>query len=787
MNQGKGEAVLTLNPEQREAVVHGDGPLLVLAGAGSGKTRVLTARVARLIDEGVPLDRILAVTFTNKAAGEMRERIGDLIGQPTRGLWIGTFHSIAARLLRREAPYTDRDRSFTIYDQDDSIRAIKDVMEAAGFDAKRWSPRAIQNRISGAKNQLIGPSDYSPGPFDLIAGIVADVYPAYQKMLARRNAFDFDDLLFESVKLLENLDGVGGHYADRFLHVLVDEYQDTNHAQYRMVRALASAHRNLCVVGDDDQSIYAWRGADVRNILDFERDFEGAHVVRLEQNYRSTASILEVANAVIECNVDRKPKRLRTERERGEPIRVVRCGDERREAAWVADEIEKAHGPYGYRDFAVLYRTNAQSRAFEEAFRRAGMPYRIVGGVPFYDRREIKDVLAYLRLAVNPADDAAFQRAIGWPRRGVGQVSLERLAAAAAAANEALFSAAVRAREIEGMSKQAVRGLVEFATGIEAVRAMIGEASARESLEKCVATFALATALAEEEDGADRLENVSELFATAALFDREEVDDAAPEASDLELYLQTVALRSDLDDADFDGEAVTLMTLHNAKGLEFPVVFLAGMEEGLFPLSRAIETEGGLEEERRLFYVGVTRAMDRLSLTHADRRWRAGMESHSAASSFLDELPPEHVVTMTGPGVRARGGYARGGSYARSGGSERGSGYGSRGGYGPNGGRKGSALDLTSGPAPAAPGGGSYSWHREAERKSPSDGELEYDYADSQEAIELTAGTRVIHPRFGAGEIVTISGLGRDAKAEIDFDEVGRKKVMVAYAGLRPG
>ena len=640
-------------------------------------------------------------------------------------------------------------------------------MEPAGYDPKRWSPRAVRSRISSAKNAMIGPSEYAPAAFDLLAGVVADVYPAYQRLLERRNAYDFDDLLFEAVRVLEGEPRVGYRYADRFLHVLVDEYQDTNHAQYRMVRAFASRHENLCVVGDDDQSIYAWRGADLRNILDFERDFPGAHTVRLERNYRSTRSILEVANAVIALNVARKPKRLRTEREAGEPIQVVRSGDERHEAAWIAREIEARRGGARLDDFAVLYRTNAQSRAFEEAFRRAGLPYRIVGGVPFYERREIKDVLAYLRLAVNPADDAAFQRAIGWPRRGVGETSLERLTAAARAREEPLLAAAARADEIEDMPKVALRGLREFVEGVEAVRRALPEVTAREALERTVATFGLATALADEEDGADRLENVSELFATAALFEREDVEDAVEEATDLELYLQSVALRSDLDEADFDGDAVTLMTLHNAKGLEFRVVFLAGLEEGLFPLSRALESDGGLEEERRLFYVGVTRAMDALFLSYADQRWRAGMESRSAPSSFLDELPEEHVNRRSVGGVRRK----------RPRGARRASG----GAF---------AASARSG-GPAAPGGASFSWHREAgssahgESKDEPSG-LEYDYADSQVPLELVPGARIVHPRFGEGEVLDVSGSGREAKAEIDFEAVGVKKVVVAYAGLRP-
>ena len=758
---------LRLNPEQRDAVEHGEGPLLVLAGAGSGKTRVLTARAARLIEEGLEPTRLLAVTFTNKAAGEMRERIEGLIGRSTRGLWIGTFHSVAARILRIEAPHTSRTRAFTIYDEDDSIRTLKDVMESVGYDPARWAPRALRGRISSAKNALMGPAEYESEAFDLLSEVVARVYPAYQRELARRNAYDFDDLLFETVRLLETVDGVRDRYAARFAYVLVDEYQDTNHAQYRMVKALASKHGNLCVVGDDDQAVYGWRGADIRNILDFEADFHGAHVVRLERNYRSTASILEVANSVISRNLARKPKRLHTEREVGDPIEVVRCDDERAEARWVSSQIEAGRGTRGLNEFAVLYRTNAQSRAFEEAFRRSGTPYRIVGGVPFYERREVKDVIAYLRLLVNPADDVAFLRAVGWPRRGVGAKSLERLEelARAGEAVEPLAFVAARARHEDGIPKMAARGLRRFADGLADVRASLPASSAREALEACVATFGLATALAEEEDGADRLENVSELFAAAEAFERDDVEAPDDVATDLELFLQSVSLRSDLDEADFDGEAVTMITLHNAKGLEFPVVFLGGLEEGLFPLSRAMEARGGLEEERRLFYVGVTRAMDRLSLTYADHRWRAGMASRSAPSSFIDELPEEHVLPrLAAPQWRRR--RARGAAavepdrtFAWQRRVERGSGR-----VGGSAGSGGSGGDGRSAPP----------------------GELEYDYDDSQVPLALTPGVRVIHPRFGAGEVLQVYGFGREAKADIAFEEVGRKKVVVAYAGLRP-
>ncbi|WP_419161840.1 ATP-dependent helicase [Candidatus Palauibacter sp.] len=763
---------LRLNPEQREAVEHREGPLLVLAGAGSGKTRVLTARAARLIEYGLEPTRLLAVTFTNKAAGEMRERIEGLIGRSTRGLWIGTFHSIAARLLRIEAPHTSRTRAFTIYDEDDSVRTVKDVMVSVGYDPKRWSPRAVRGRISTAKNALVGPAEYASETFDLLTDVITKVYPAYQRELERRNAYDFDDLLFETVRLLEKAEGVQERYSARFEHVLVDEYQDTNHAQYRIVKALAATHRNLCVVGDDDQAVYGWRGADIRNILDFEADFSGAHVVRLEQNYRSTGSILEVANAVISQNLARKPKRLRTRRETGDPIQVVRCGDERAEAGWVSSEIGTERAVRGLNEFAVLYRTNAQSRAFEEAFRRRGLPYRIVGGVPFYERREVKDVIAYLRLLVNPADDVAFLRAVGWPRRGVGAKSIERLAALAVLRDEPLALAAARVGQGDGIPRAALRGLGRFTDALREVQVSLADCTAREAMENCVATFGLATALAEEEDGPDRLENVSELFAAAEAFERDDAEDAIEEATDLELFLQSVSLRSDLDEADFDGEAVTLITLHNAKGLEFPVVYLAGLEEGLFPLSRAVETPGGLEEERRLFYVGVTRAMDRLSLTYADQRWRAGMASRSAPSSFLDELPAEHVHPRL---ARPTWGGSR---PTRSG--------------PPGSGRRAFGGGVPSGWSLPAPDEPSFAWRRDAtkgsgrEPGSGTPGELEYDFEDSQVPLALAPGVRVMHPRFGTGEILQVHGYGREAKADIDFDDAGRKRVVVAYAGLRP-
>ncbi len=731
-----------MNQEQQLAVDHGDGPLLVLAGAGSGKTRVLTARVARLISEqGIAPQRILAVTFTNKAAGMMRERITELLGAQPTGLWVGTFHSVCARLLRREGDFLERGSRFSIYAEDEAIRALKTAMEEVGLDPTRWTPRALRSRISDAKNALVGPDDFVATGFDLMSRAVADLYPAYERVLARSCAYDFDDLLVQTVRLLETIPEVGERYANRFMHVLVDEYQDTNHAQYRIIKHLAGGHGNICVVGDDDQSIYGWRGADLRNILDFERDFPGANIVRLEQNYRSTQSILTVANEVIAHNSARKEKRLRTERDGGNPVVVVQVSDERAEAAWAVDEIRTRLGIRRLEDFVVLYRTNAQSRPFEDALRRAKLPYRIVGGVRFYDRREIRDVLAYLLLAVNPADEAAFARSVSWPRRGVGSVTLERLRSAASELGIPLLAAADQAPDLN-LPSAGARALHDFAAGILALAELAEHATAEEVLREAIRSFGFVAALEDEEDGADRIANLTELLAAAAAFNPLDVEDGAKDATDLELYLQSAALRTDLDDVDDSESAVTLMTLHSAKGLEYPVVFIVGLEDGLFPLSRAMETDEGLEEERRLFYVGITRAEDEAFLSHADRRWRYGNETRSAPSSFLSELPDEAIEYR----------------------------------------RLGRRVQRESAPRRQVATGSSFGW----QRKRGVESGVHYDFSESQEDLRIEVGAAVLHPEFGHGEIIMVSGQGRQTKAEIDFGLEGTRKVMVAYAGLRP-
>lgn len=742
-----------LNPRQREAVEHLEGPLLVLAGAGSGKTRVLTCRAARLIDRhGVDPSLILAVTFTNKAAEEMRNRVYDLLGGEPAGMWIGTFHSIGARILRRHATRLGFGPDFTILDADDSLREIKRMMDDLNVP-KRFKPRPIQGTISGAKNQLIGPEAFAERAFDPFTRTASEVYFRYQRALADANALDFDDLLVKPVELFLSCSDVLERFQSRFAFILVDEYQDTNHAQYRFLELLARTHQNLCVVGDDDQSIYGWRGADIRNILEFERDFPEARTIRLEQNYRSTKAILRAANSVIAENTNRKGKTLYTENERGSSLTVIRAADEVDEANWIAAEIERtvADGAEpSFRDFVVLYRTNAQSRALEEAFRRADLPYRIIGGVRFYERREIKDVVAYLKLVSNPKDVSSFLRVVNYPRRGIGDVTLTRLLETAAAADVPPLEAARNATAAEEIPTAGAASLEGFAAMIDRYRGLAAHLSVDDLLTELIQELDLLELLREEgPEGVDRAQNVEELVAAAAEFDAERVLEAEDlkevgELTELDLFLQKISLVADVDTLDPDADAVTLMTLHNAKGLEFPIVFISGTEQGLLPLSRSRESVEELEEERRLFYVGMTRAQRRLYLTHARARRRAGDWVISSPSSFLRALPEDVVEErQTDRYAERRAGHRR----------------------------------------------RTRSWSRWSQRREPESvpGELTYDYSDSQlepGPPDLAEGVQVRHPRFGLGTVEKLDGHGWDLKAVVDFESAGRKKIVVRYANL---
>jgi DNA helicase-2/ATP-dependent DNA helicase PcrA len=740
-----------LNPEQREATEHFEGPLLVLAGAGSGKTRVLTARVCHLIREhGVAPHHILAVTFTNKAAGEMRERITRLLGSEPSGMWVGTFHAIGARILRRHGDRLGWDRNFTIFDADQSLRLVKKVQESVGLDPKRWNPKALRAEVSNLKNQLVGGAEFArenEGSFDMFVRAVAKVFPAYERALHDQNAFDFDDLLMKPVELFEEYASLLERYRERFAFMLVDEYQDTNRAQFRFLELLAWEHRNLMVVGDDDQSIYGWRGADIRNILDFESTFAGARLVRLERNYRSTQMILDAANAVIAENLNRKGKTLRTERIGGETLTLVETFDEGDEARWVVGDIQARYdeGPASeYRSFAVLYRTNAQARALEDAFRRAGLPYQVVGSVRFYERREIQDVLAYLRLISNPRDAVAFDRIVNYPRRGVGTASQERLAEWASVEGISLLEASARADEAPNIPPGGARGLMAFASLVQRYSGRAAQARVGELLEELVEELDLARDLMDEgPDGEDRARNVAELIAGALDFDAEVLDTLGGEDldgfSELDLFLQQVALVADVDRLDPHADTVTLMTLHNAKGLEFSTVYITGMEDGLFPLSRAYDDPEALEEERRLFYVGITRAEDKLSLSWARQRRRAGDFTYGTLSSFLDAVPAE---------LRED--------------------------------RRSDRLRLVSHSTPHRDHG------RRGREASYTQYEPDYESDESlnQDVPRYVKGERVAHQTFGSGSVVEVSGFGRDLRVTVNFDESGPRKLLVRYANL---
>ncbi len=736
-----------LNPPQRAAVEHKEGPLLVLAGAGSGKTRVLTHRIAYLLATGEarPGD-ILAITFTNKAAAEMRERVGGLIGRSVRAMWVTTFHSACARMLRVDAERLGYSKGFTIYDQGDSLRMVKRCLAELGVDPKRYPPRAVQGKISGAKNQLIDPSGYSEMMVGGFEEVVAECFPLYEKRMLEANAMDFDDLLVRTVNVLELFEDVRERWRRTFRHVLVDEYQDTNRAQYRMLELLAKEHGNLMVVGDEDQSIYGFRSADIRNILDFEADFPDAEVVKLEQNYRSTQTILSAANAVVSRNRERRPKELWTDVPGGDPVQLQELGDEHEEARWVAGELERLieEDDVKRSEVAIFYRTNAMSRVLEETLERFDVNYQVIGGTKFYDRAEIKDAFAYLGLLVNPADMVSFGRIVNSPRRGIGDTTQGRLAAYANTSGLTIWEVIERAEEVPGMSAAAIKSVGRFYETMDALKDRVDGSSVHQILERVLNETGYLEALAAERtvEAEGRAENLEALLEGAAEFDRERELEGESEISPLEEYLQQNMLRSEQDNLEgADSEKVTLMTLHNAKGLEYDTVFIIGCEDGAFPHMRALE-EGGEEEERRLCYVGITRAEKRLYMTWTRERSLFGRSERNLPSRFIDEIPAE----LTERGSTAASTGMTWGSTQYGGGS--GSGGFSDNGFGAGGGLGEPAQPVDPGPA-----------------------------------LEMRTGDDVVHATFGDG-VVTGTEPGGVIIVRFSVDGAERK-LMADYAPIR--
>ncbi|HEY6636680.1 MAG TPA: UvrD-helicase domain-containing protein [Solirubrobacterales bacterium] len=659
--------LVELNGPQRDAVTFGEGPLLILAGAGSGKTRALTHRIAWLLATGLAHpNQILAITFTNKAADEMRERVSSLVGGVSRRMWVMTFHAACARLLRMEAEHLGYTPRFTIYDEADSLRMLKRCLEELEVDTKRYPPRAVRARISDAKNQLIDAESYQEqagGPFEEMVG---QAYRLYERRMLEANSMDFDDLLMRTVNVLELFEDVRRRYCERFRWVLVDEYQDTNHAQYRLLQLLAGEEGNLTVVGDDSQSIYSFRSADVRNILEFQKDFPTAAEVKLEQNYRSTQTILDAANAVIEHNTSGLRKHLWTDAEQGEKIHLAELEDEHAEARFVAGEIEELIDQHGMSrdEIAVFYRTNAHSRVLEDILVRYELPYQVIGGTKFYERAEIKDAIAYLQLMVNPADEVSFSRVVNSPRRGIGDTSQGRIRNHANTTGRTIWEVAVEPEAIPGLAAAAIRSISRFTELIEELRAEFEGGPVADLLKALLERSGYLDALRAERtiEAEGRIENLEELVGVASEFDANRQVEGPSELDPLEEFLQAISLYTDQDDLKRDESKVTLMTLHNAKGLEYDAVFIIGCEEGVFPHSRSLE-EGNEEEERRLCYVGITRARKRLWMTHArSRRMFAGRET-GFPSRFLSELPDE-LVEREGTEEQALTGWSLGGNGA---------------------------------------------------------------------------------------------------------------------------
>jgi DNA helicase-2/ATP-dependent DNA helicase PcrA len=717
----------SLNPVQVEAVLHTEGPVLIVAGAGSGKTRALTHRIAYLIREkGVSPYAILAITFTNKAAREMAERVEGLLGERiARGMWILTFHSSCARILRREHGHLGLPTSFTIYDEADTERLIAQVLKDLNVDNKRYPPRAMAAAIGRAKDHVLTAEQFDANASNLYEQTIAKVYLGYEARKRAAGALDFDDLISETVRLFREHPEVLEHYQEWFRYILIDEYQDTNRAQYELANLLAAKYRNICVVGDADQGVYSWRGATIQNLLDFERDYPDAEVFLMEQNYRSTSNILAVANALIEHNVQRKPKSLWTETLGGELAVRFRGDNEHEEALFVAEETHRLveDESYRYASIAVFYRTNAQSRVLEDVFMRAGLPYRVVGGVRFYQRREVKDVLAYLRLFVNPQDVISARRVINTPKRGIGDATVAALEDFSRSEEITFLEAARRVDEIDVLGTRAKGAVFGFVQVIDRLAETHSDGAGPARMVDAAATESGYLAELESErtvEAEGRIENLRELQGVAAEYAERNPD------GELSDFLESVSLVSEQDEYEEESGSVTLMTLHIAKGLEFPVVFVIGMEDGVFPHYRSMGDSAALEEERRLAYVGITRARERLYLCHAWSRTLFGTTSYNPPSRFLGEIPSELLNELEGE---------------------------------EDGGR--------------VIGAGGGSWIREAVTEH------------ARPRVEVVAGDTVLHDKWGEGVVVDVSGTGSDAEATVMFEDAGQKRLLLAYAPLK--
>ncbi|CCQ95943.1 ATP-dependent DNA helicase [[Clostridium] ultunense Esp] len=725
------ELIKGLNDRQKEAVLHTEGPLLILAGAGSGKTRVLTHRIAYLVEEkGIFPGNILAITFTNKAANEMKERVDYLLDGNIDDIWMGTFHSVCVRILRRNIDKIGYDRSFSIYDRDDQITVVKECIKDLNLSKDMYKERSVLSVISSLKDKMTDPDTYINQNYsDYYSRNVGEIYALYEKKLKANNALDFDDLIIKTVELLKSNPDVLDYYQKKFKHIFVDEFQDTNKIQYKLVKLISERYRNICVVGDDDQSIYGWRGADISNILDFEKDFPNTKIIKLEQNYRSTQNILNVANHVIKNNSSRKEKKLWTDNEEGNQVVVESLLDSEEEAYFVANKVEKLINE-GYKpsDFAILYRTNAQSRTFEEIFMRKSIPYKIVGGLRFYDRKEIKDIIAYLKLIQNPVDDISLKRIINVPKRGIGNATLGKIEEYANETGESIYSTLLKVEKVSNLSTRAKNNLKSFVDMINKFMAMSEVMGLKEFLEEVVYGIGYIKELEEEAsiESQTRLDNIKEFISVAIDFEVR-----YPEGS-LEDFLATISLLSDVDKTEDIDNSVTLLTVHSAKGLEFPVVFMVGMEEGLFPISRALDDETELEEERRLCYVAITRAEKLLFITHVKLRTIYGNTNYSLPSRFINEIPEGYTISSTDNGRGKKSDHKK---------------------------QLVKVHDYTKG----------------IDRTI---------YQPTNNNTDVDLGDKVSHKKWGVGTIVQIKERDEDKEIVIAFDKVGLKRLLLSIAPI---